>query len=218
LLHKVQQLFPLMANHRKRTIAQLEADYDGTGRGNGGGCGEGGGQGKGGRGGGSSGSGRGSRGGGGKVILNGVDVSNPNCIFSREEWDKLKGNWQYIWDKRAKKSGGNPAASCRCGQGQDASNLQARSIQALQQATSILSEITGALPPPPGPTGEEVTVDARNGFGEASYGGQQPRVHFAQGLPPGGCGGPRNASKVKTSDCRTINETNTSRYQADGPK
>jgi len=36
LLCKVQQLFPLAANRGKRTIAQLESDYDGTGRGNGG--------------------------------------------------------------------------------------------------------------------------------------------------------------------------------------
>jgi len=163
--------------------------------------------------GGAGGGGRGSRGGGGKVILNGVDVSNPNRTFSKEEWDKLKGNWQYIWDKRAKKGGGNPAAGRGRGQGQDVSNLQARSIQALQQATSILSEITGALPPAPGPTGEEATADAGNSFGEASYGGRQPRVHFAQGLPPGGRWGPRNASKVKTSDRRTINQANTSRYQ-----
>jgi len=134
------------------------------------------------------------------VILNGVDVSDPNHTFSREEWEKLKGNWQYIWDKRAKKGGGNPATGRGRGQGRDASNLQARSIQALQQATSILSEITGALPPPPGPTGEEVTADAGNSFGEASYGGRQPRVHFAQGLSPGSRGGPRNASKVKTSN------------------
>jgi len=66
------------------------------------------GKGKGGQGGGS-GSGQGSGGGGGKVTLNGVDVSNPNRTFSKEKWDKLKGNWQYIGDKRNKKGGGNPA-------------------------------------------------------------------------------------------------------------
>jgi len=64
-------------------------------------------------------------------------------------------------------------------------NPQARSIQALQQATLILSKFSALLPPP---TGEEVTMDAGNSFGKASYGDRQPRVHFAQALPPGGCG------------------------------
>jgi len=35
------------------------------------------------------------------VILNMVDVLDPNCTFSKEEWNKLRGQWQYIWDKRA---------------------------------------------------------------------------------------------------------------------
>jgi len=37
LLREVQHLFPLAANCRKRTIAQMDADYDGTGHGSGGG-------------------------------------------------------------------------------------------------------------------------------------------------------------------------------------
>jgi len=137
------------------------------------------------------------------VILNGIDVSDPNRTFSRDEWNKLKGHWQYIWDKRAKKNG-TPAAGRGRGQGGQASSLQARLIQALQQATSILSEITRALPPPPASTNEDATANAGNSFGEASYGGREPRVRFAQGFPPGGRGGPRTMSKVKTSDRRAI--------------
>ena len=31
-------------------------------------------------------------------MLQGVDVTNPKHTFSKEEWNKLKGQWQYIWD------------------------------------------------------------------------------------------------------------------------
>jgi len=70
----------------------------------------------------------------------------------------------------------------------------------LQQAKSILRKITGTLPPAPEAVNEGVTADPENSFGEASYGGREPRAKFAQALPPGGCGGPHNMSKVKTSD------------------
>jgi len=56
------------------------------------------------------------------VILNGVDVLDPNHTFSKEEWNKLRGQWQYIWDKRAGRTGTNVAGRGH-GQGQDASNL-----------------------------------------------------------------------------------------------
>jgi len=110
------------------------------------------------------------------LILNGVDVSEPNCTFSKEEWNKLRGQWQYIWDKRAGRGAGAHAAGCSRGQGHgwEALSLQARSIQALQQATATLSKITGSLPPHPGHTNEEVAADAGNSFGEASYGGREP--------------------------------------------
>jgi len=48
--------------------------------------------------------------------------------------------------------------------------LQARSTQALQQASSILSKIAGSFVPASEPAGEEVAADAGNSFGEASYG------------------------------------------------
>jgi len=73
----------------------------------------------------------------------------------------------------------------------------------------ILSEVTGALPPPPEPIGDEATADAGNSFSEASYEGRRPRVRFTQGFPPGGHGGPCNMSKVKTSDQWMINEAST---------
>jgi len=177
LLRKVQRIFPLAANRGKRTIAQLESEQDGSQGGKKGGKGGRKGKSQGGRGNGRGGGGSGRRGGGGrgggKVVLNGVDVSDPNRTFSKEEWNKLRGNWQYIWDKRAKKAGG-PAAGRGRGNGQDSSSLQARSIQALEQATAILGEITSTLPPAPEPTIEEVTADAGNSFGEASYGGRGP--------------------------------------------
>jgi len=85
------------------------------------------------------------------VILNGVNVTDPNRSFSKDEWNKLRGQWQYIWDRRTARGGANAGGRGRWqGQG-GALSLQARQIHALQQATSILSEITGNLPPAPGP-------------------------------------------------------------------
>jgi len=43
----------------------------------------------------------------------------------------------------------------------------------------MLSEITGALPPPPEPANEEATADAGDSFDEASYRGREPQVRFA---------------------------------------
>jgi len=52
------------------------------------------------------GGGRGGSGGGrgGRIMVNGVDVTNPKQTFSKEEWEKLKGQWQYIWDRRASRA------------------------------------------------------------------------------------------------------------------
>jgi len=45
-------------------------------------------------------------------MLNRVDVSDPNQTFSKEAWNKLRGWWQYIWDKRAGRAGA-PSIGCR---------------------------------------------------------------------------------------------------------
>jgi len=34
--------------------------------------------------------------GGGQVMLQGIDVTNPKHTFLKEEWNKLKSQWQYI--------------------------------------------------------------------------------------------------------------------------
>jgi len=112
LLREVQRIFPLAANKGKRTIAQMEADHDnsrtigaaGRGRGGRGRGGGGRGRGRGGRGGGNP---NGGRGGGGRVMLQGVDVTDPKRTFSKDEWNKLKGQWQYIWDRRGGRGAGN---------------------------------------------------------------------------------------------------------------
>jgi len=74
-------------------------------------------------------------------------------------------------------------------------DLPARSIQALQQANSIISEITAnlnsqeqALPPPP----REDNLNAGNSFRVASYGGRQ--THFDNTGGPG----PKTISKITT--------------------
>jgi len=210
LLREVQRIFSLAANKGKRTIAQMDANHDdlhtigATARGRGGR-----GQAAGGRG-----QGRGGRGGnhnagrGGQVMLQGVDVTDPKQTFSKEEWNKLKGQWNYIWDKRGGRgAGGDPGCGRGQGTGQEGANIQARSIQALQQATTILSEIMG--------TGQEavaaeVPANAGNSFGGASYGGRH--VQFQQGLPQGR-GGPRTISKVKSGARRTVNSASSHRDQ-----
>jgi len=88
-------------------------------------------------------------------------------------------------------------------------SIQARSIQALQQATSILSKITGAMGPRQEAAGAPVPVDAGNSFGGVSYGSQH--VHFQQGLP--GRGGPRTMSKVKSGDRRAVGSASSHRNQ-----
>jgi len=137
------------------------------------------------------------------VVLNGVDVTDFRRPFSKEEWDKIRDYWQYIWDKRAGKS--DVKVPHQAG-GQDNSNLdaasvQARSIQALRQVSSIITELTNAMVPVEVPVGVEVTADAGNSFGEASYGSRRPQVQFDPRLPQGR-GGPRNMSAVKTSERR----------------
>jgi len=140
-------------------------------------------------------------------MLQGMDVTNPKCTFSKEEWNK-----QYILDQQ---NGQGQGAEARRGRGQGGSqegaNIQARSIQALQQATSILSEITGNMAPLPGPEGSEIPANAGNNFGGASYGGRH--VHFQQGLPLAGQGGPRNTFKVKSGIRREIGSASTHRNQ-----
>jgi len=34
-------------------------------------------------------------------MVNGIDMTDPKQTFSKEEWEKLKGQLQYIWDRRA---------------------------------------------------------------------------------------------------------------------
>jgi len=122
----------------------------------------------------------------------------------------LKGQWQYIWDRRAGRATQDANGQGRGqGPGYEASGIQARSIQALQQATSLLSEITGAMAPIPGPEGSEIPANAGNNFGGASYGGRH--VHFQQGLPPTSCRGPRNMFKVKSGMRREIGSASTHR-------
>jgi len=42
----------------------------------------------------------------GKVMINGVDITNPNWNFTWDEWNKLQGNYDYIFERR------NPMHDC----------------------------------------------------------------------------------------------------------
>jgi len=123
------------------------------------------------------------------------------CTFSSQEWARLRGHYDLVNQQHERAHaagrtfGQNPT---RAGRGRGCTNTDdfpTRSIQALQQANSILSEITAnlssceqALPPPP----NDDTSNAGNSFGIASYGGRYTCYDNSAGR------GPRTTSKVST--------------------
>ncbi len=104
LAREVLRLFPNVQHRNKCGISQVETangtDPNNTGRG---GRGTGRGRGRGrfpsGRG-----RGRGNRNGrgdnSGRHNINGVDVSDPNRNFNPEEWERLRGHYDYIFTNR----------------------------------------------------------------------------------------------------------------------
>jgi len=89
------------------------------------------------------------------------------------------------------------------GKGGGPDDLPVRSIQALQQANSIISEITANLNSREGPLQQEDNNNAGNSFGSASYGGRHARFEGQAGR------GPRTTSKLSTQTRRTIGSTRT---------
>jgi len=77
-------------------------------------------------------------------------------------------------------------------------DLPTWSIQALQQANSIISKITANLNSHDNLPQQEETNNASNSFGVASYGGRQ--MHFD--VPSGR--GPWSLSKISTLDCHIV--------------
>jgi len=142
-----------------------------------------------------------------KVIINGVDVTDATCTFSSQEWARLWGHYDIVNQQRERAHAtgrGTARGPTRggfggrgCGQiTQD--DLPARSIQALQQANSIISEITANLNTRDNTSHPEENNNVGNSFGGASYGGQQTRFDTS------GSRGPRSLSKISTFDHRTI--------------
>jgi len=76
--------------------------------------------------------------------------------------------------------------------------LPACSIQALQQASSILSKITGSMYAAQGENEEETLSNAGNSFGRASYGSQSARMANGQGRG-------RGIAKLMTRDRCHVN-------------
>jgi len=141
-----------------------------------------------------------------KVIINGVDVTDVNRTFTQQEWSKLRGHYDYINRRRGRHDrtgrGGfrAPGRDGGRGRGRDGETIPARHIQALQQANTILSEITASIQQQ---EEQEQTQSntAGNSFGVASYGGRQGR-----GINQGG---PRTMSKVTTNSRRLLGASRT---------
>jgi len=108
-------------------------------------------------------------------MINGVDVTNPNQNFTWTEWNKLHRNYNYIFERRNPTHGRNNDQGEGKGQAREhnqmTKGLPACSIQALQQASSILSKITGSMYAAQGENEEETPSNTGNSFGGASYGG-----------------------------------------------
>jgi len=210
LQREVHRVFPLVNQRGKRGISQVNTNTDededtrsirSTRRNNS----------IRGRSGGGRGRGRNARGGRGadgeRIIINGVDITDATRTFSSQEWAKLRGHYDIVHQRRERMHAGGRGPGRGTVRGnfggrgrgrgfQD--DLPARSIQALQQANSIISEITANLNArDTTPQAEEMT-HAGNSFGVASYGGRQTR------FKPQGGRGPRSLSKLSSHDRRII--------------
>jgi len=93
----------------------------------------------------------GGRGGDDRTVINGVDVTDANRNFSQQEWEKLRGHYDYIFQRRGRqdfRGRGGPRAPARLGgrgRGRDSEMVSTRHVQVLQQANSILNEVTASL-------------------------------------------------------------------------
>jgi len=109
-------------------------------------------------------------------VINGVDVMDVTHNFMQQEWSCLHSHYDYIHQEQERivaRGQGGPQLlpivnAWGCSQAMD--DILAHSIQALEQAGSILSEITVSIQPRNDVNqGSEEANNAGNGFGVASY-------------------------------------------------
>jgi len=79
-----------------------------------------------------------------QIIINGVDVTDPNKTYSSQEWARLRGYYDFINQQRQRASGGlinggrQPGRGAGRGRGGNAGEILPRSVQALQQAVLLV--------------------------------------------------------------------------------
>jgi len=154
-----------------------------------------------------------------RVVVNGVDITDATRTFSSQEWARLRGHYDLVQQRRdlAHANGRAPGwgqwrGGGTAGRGRGRSNTQdfsMRSIQALQQAQSIISEITSTLnaQEQESHTDDNNNNNTGNSFGVASYGGRQTRFEH-----PGGRG-PRSISKISSQPRRSIKAAHSHRTE-----
>jgi len=137
------------------------------------------------------------------MIINGIDVTDPNKSFTLQEWAHLRGFHDVVLQQRHRTV--NPTANQgqhygRGGGRGQGSNEEAAtcSVQALQQANQIVNEITASMNQE-----SDSNANAGNNFGPASYGGRHVQFKNQGGR------GPRNLSKVLAKPRRVINSART---------
>jgi len=144
----------------------------------------------------AGGQGRGQNGRGGRtndserIVINGVDITDATRTFSSQEWARLHGHYDIVNQRRERAHaagrglGRGQARGTFGGRGRGRAmqeDLPAWSIQALQQANSIISKITANLNSHENLPLQEETNNAGNSFGVASYGGRQTRFDRRKG-------------------------------------
>jgi len=138
------------------------------------------------------------------MIINGIDVTDPNKTYTSQEWAHLRGFYDVINQRRqratgpATAQGRNQGRIGGRGRGPVNDEISARSVQALQQANHIMNEIAANLNQDP-----DETANAGNNFSPASYGGRHVRFEGRGGR------GPRTASKITTKTRRAISSSRT---------
>jgi len=144
-----------------------------------------------------------------------MDINDSTCTFSSQEWAWLRGHYDLVnqHGEHAHAMGkvqGRGFGWTATGWGRGCAlldNLPMRSIQALQQANSIISKITANINAHDNTAQPDEQTNTRNSFGIASYGGRQTWFDVQGGR------GLRSISRLTTLTCWTIRATRTHQSQ-----
>jgi len=107
-----------------------------------------------------------------------MDVTNATHNFPDQEWQRLRGHYDFINQRREHanwRGRGGPTILLEAGSAARGWGRNSDVISVLQQASSIQSEITANMNPRTDMQGAD-DGNGGNSFGVASYGGQ--KIHF----------------------------------------